>query len=204
MAANRSFWKSRWLWSVCAVTLAIPLFITFLWYRQQTELAAKLAALKAEGLPTTAAEVNDFYNVPAGVADSTQAWIKAINAATATPLGHMVPLGYVGTGNGLLPGEKWPDIRFARALLQAFSREMKLIETAAEVGGQARFPADFSGGSGATLSNSQEIRGVAKLLRFDAEIAARDGDADRALRDIRSLIAARESLRGEPTFTTQL
>ena len=48
------------------------------WYSAHAALEEKLAALRAEGLPTNAAELAEYYNVPAGVPDTTDVWVGII------------------------------------------------------------------------------------------------------------------------------
>ena len=88
-----------------AVLLAVGVaLIGVPWYRTTARLSAELAALKAQGLPTTAAEVNDFYRVPDGVPDTTELWVAAntaVKSANLNTRGADLPI--VGTGPTPIP-----------------------------------------------------------------------------------------------------
>jgi len=50
--------------------------------RQQTA-DRQLAEIRAAGLPTNAAELNDFYRVPDDVTDTTDLWVAATRSVEA-------------------------------------------------------------------------------------------------------------------------
>ena len=119
------------------------------WYRTAARVSAELAALKAQGLPTTAAEVNDFYRVPEGVTDTTELWLAAntaVKSANLNSLGADLPI--VGNGPTPIPppGASWPELEASRALVERLSGPFAAIRRAAAAGGQVRFPVDFSAG----------------------------------------------------------
>lgn len=177
------------------------------WFYQQSELDAQLAALRAKGLPTSGKELNGFYTVPAGIADTTNLWVTANDAVQAANLrtrGSTLPF----VGNGVTPvpapGKAWAERTAARTLLGQLSNEFKAIREAAKAGGQVRFPVDFSAGIDTPLPYTQQSRDLGKLLLLDAHVCAHEGKTSQAVQDLRAIFALSEALRGEPTLISQL
>jgi len=203
--------KSKVLWTIFGIVpillVVVLLTLGYVWYQGRSALDAELEALRAEGLPTTAQEINAYYVVPEGVSDTTELWVNAIGAVQSANLRSRAGgLPIVGTGSSPVPepGEPWADLDASRALLDGLKFELQEIHQAAAAGGQARFPVDFSAGIETELPLTQESRDVARLLSLDAYVSAHEGDSQRALNDLRGIFALSDALRGEPTLISQL
>lgn len=202
-----SIFKSKLFWAV-AVPLCGLLFAVGIWYWRTMTVEARLDELRAQGLPVAADEVNDFYVVPDGVADTTEIWIAAIDAIEAADLekrGSTLPL--IGSkGPTAIPpaAEEWPELEASRALLDELEAELNSVYRAAEAGGQVRFPVDFSAGYNTLLPYIQESRGVARLLVLDAHVRARDGDHARAHQDVQAVFRLSQAMSGEPLLISHL
>lgn len=76
--------RAKWI----AASLLISLLVLggLWWCFNPWSLSRQLAALRSQGLPTNADELNDYYAVPDGVTDTTALWLAAIQAAEAADL----------------------------------------------------------------------------------------------------------------------
>ena len=168
---------------------------------------SQIDAIRKAGLPTNGEQLNNYYAVPRDIDDTTGAWTAVTAAVSSKSFEEKVePLPVVGLGpDPVLPGEEWPQLEECRtALATTVSEELIIIRTAAAAGGHARFPVDFRAGLAATLTNTSQMRPVARILMLDAYVAAHDGDTDRVAADIRDMLAASEALGSEPTLISQL
>jgi len=72
--------KRRWILALIAAMIVLPaagvVYVIF----GPSQLKQELAALQEEGLPTNAVELNAYYGVPSGVADTTKLWTAATAA----------------------------------------------------------------------------------------------------------------------------
>lgn len=199
--------KSKWFW-VAAVLVAPLLATGFFWYTGTAQLEAQFDALRAQGLPVTSADLDDFYSIPLNADDTTELWVAAITAVEAAEVGKRGrDLPFVGENGSEAvppPGQEWPDLKASRAFLAELQPELDAIYAAAEAGGQARYRIDFSAGFNTPLPHLQEARNVARLLTLDAHVAAHSGEYARAHRDCLAIFRLAESLRNEPTLISQL
>lgn len=177
------------------------------WYRDESSSQTELAKLRAAGFPTTGRELNAFYVVPKGVPDASLMWVLALDGLTAARLqGRYSNLPVVGTGTAPIPspGEPWEQLDDARQFLVDIDTEVQRIRQAVAIGGQVRFPVDFSLGLNANLNNTQRSREAARLLTLDAHVSAHDKKHEQALEDVRAIFTLSDALRGEPTIISQL
>ena len=202
-----SLLKSKLLWAIVAFPVAVLVALGCTWFFQQSTLDSQLAALRAQGLPTTAREVNDFYTVPDGVNDTTKLWVAAIDAVKTANLstrGETLP--FIGEGPTPVPppGEAWAELEASRTLVAELDAELQVVWRAGEAGGQARFPVDYSLGIDTLLPYTQNSREVARLLTLDAYVSAHDGDEARTLQDLKAIFSVSDALRGEPSAISQM
>lgn len=189
--------RAKWI----AASLLISLLVLggLWWCFNPWSLSRQLAALRSQGLPTNADELNDYYAVPDGVTDTTALWLAAIQAAEAADLynnGNALPI--VGANPADVPpaGEHWVELEAARTFLQTHNPELELAWKAAAAGGAARFP-QFDAG-GVTGLPSLNARQAARLLELHAHVMAHQGRHVDSLRDVRAIFALSEALRREP------
>ncbi len=195
---------SKWLIVFFALG-CLTLFL--LWLSGRSTLGEKLAELRKKGLPTTSTELNDYYKVPEGEEDTTELWVAAIDAVTKADLDSVpkdMPILGFDAEPVPSPDEKWEKLDESRKFLETLSDEMKLVYTAAEAGGVARYPVDFTPGFNALLPYAQDARSVARLLTLQAHVHAHDGAFDQSHTDILAIFALRNSFQAEPTTISQL
>ncbi len=206
--------SSRSTAKLMLLALGVLLAVTFtlmgyVWYANHAAITARLDSLRAEGLPTNVAELNEFYRVPVGVANTTGTWVEVIDGVSApTPeqTEVMKDLPIVGEGPTPIPppGTQWAQLDAVAELLAGFEDELKLARAEAGSNGQVRFPVDFSAGFNTLLEYTQNSRQAARILLLDAHVAAHRGDDARALQDVRAMFALSDALRGEPVLISQL
>ena len=172
-----------------------------------SRLNRQLADLRSRGLPTNGEELNAYYAVPSDVSDTTELWTAATRAiANANINSRVQGIPIIGQGPTPVPppGEEWAELEVSRAFLKDLDNEMQLITRAAEAGGMARYPVDFTAGYSAILTAQQETRTLARLLTLNAHVHAHDGLRSETLKDVTAIFAVSDSLRGESILISQL
>lgn len=207
--------RGQWRWlthpgTIFLLILLMPVLLGLAYYGyQQHQLRGELEALRQEGMPTDGQELNDYYAIPAGMTDSTQAWLDAFAAAeVAGKSKDATKLPIIGEGATPVPrrGIPWGDLEGAHSFLNTSSTSLarQLILDAAAQGGASRFPADFNAGTQTLLPHLQQARSATRLLALDAHVACHEGDFTRMLEDARGLLAISSSLQSEPVIISQL
>jgi len=204
--------KTRWLThplAVMSIMILVPILLlwAFLVYRQQ-ELAVQLENLRQQGMPTNGEELNAYYVIPAGVTDSTSAWMDALQAAdlaSKSKAARALPIIGLGEPSSIpRRGAEWAQLDEARTFVEAHHSVRKLIHDAAALEGQARFPADFSAGTSTLLPHLEQSRSAARFLTLDANVANHDGDFARMKADVRAMLELVRALQDEPVVISQL
>ena len=199
---HQLFRKKRfWL-----LILVFPFFLTLceVWLNSSRTVDDYLADLREHGLPTSATELNDYYAVPPNLPDTTDLWVNAVVAAGLSetekhlsfPVNDPTPIP--------APGSSWKELEAAEALISELAEELKVIRTAANSGGRARYPLDLSLGLSVTIPYSSECQKIARLLLLDAYVSAHRGNHVQASQDIIDTFALADSFAAEPTLITQL
>lgn len=197
----------RRTWLIIGIVAVGLIAAALYWLFDTSALDRELAALRSQGLPTNATELNAFYSVPAGVTDTTELWTAAVSAVAAANIEQRAAnLPFLGSGSTPVPepGTEWAEREASRTFLNELDQELQAIMRAADAGGMARFPVDFSGGANTLLTHAQETRTIARLLTLNAHIHAHDGEDQQVLRDVTAIFAVSDSLSGEPTMISQL
>ena len=172
-----------------------------------SRLNQQLADLRSRGLPTTGSELNAYYAVPSDVDDSTEQWATAINAIRIANIGSRVKsIPIVGEGPTPVPspGQEWAELEASRSFLKEMDHEVQRIMLAADAGGMARYPIDFTAGYNTVLLAQQETRTIARLMSLSAHVHAHDGQNPQTLKDVSAIFTLSESLRGDPVVLSQL
>ena len=199
--------SSRRVWLIIGIVVAGLTAAGLFWLFDTAALDREMAALRSQGLPTNAQELNAFYIVPAGVNDTTKLWTAAVSAVTAANISQRAAqLPVVGSGPTPVPepGTEWAEQEACRTFLKELDQEIQAILQAADAGGAARFPADFSGGANTLLPYAQETRTISRLLTLNAHVHAHDGEDEQVLRNAKAIFAVSDALSGEPTMISQL
>jgi hypothetical protein len=172
-----------------------------------SRLNRQLADLRSRGLPTNGEELNAWYTVPADVSDTTELWTAATRTIDTSRINKRalgIPLFAEGLTPIPPPGEEWAELEISRAFLKDLDQEIQLIRDAADAGGMARYPVDFTQGYNATLTDPQQLRTLAMLSSLSGHVHAHDGQTLGVLKDLKSIFAASDSIRGVPMLVPQL
>lgn len=192
------FWAAMIIFSLLGI-------LTAFWLPGRWELHEKLSQLRGAGLPTNGAELDAFYSIPDGTDDTTDLWVSALEAANTEEIHQSAKtLPFVGSGSEPVDGEEWVDLAAARTFLAERKQVIAAIHTAAEAGGMARFPDDYSDGVTAAIENTQTARTVTRLLTLDAHVSLRDGNDERVLRDLIAEFALSDATSNQPIIISHL
>lgn len=194
-------------WLIVGIVVVGLIVAALFWLFDTSALDRELAALRSQGLPTNATELNGFYSVPAGVTDTTELWTAAVSAVAASNIEQRAAsLPVVGSGPTPVPepGTEWADLEASRTFLDELDSEFVAIMRAADAGGMARYPIDFKRGMYTLMPHVLEPRQISRLLALNAHVHAHDGEDQQVLRDVTSIFAVSDSLRGEPVLISQL
>ena len=194
------------LGAVVALWILFMLALGFGWLAAQQRVRTELARIREAGEPVSAEDLDAFYPRPPTARDTTQLWLDAI-AVLDTPEfnADAKDLPIVGTADVVPPlAEAWPHFAAAKARLAKYHEPLEKMHLAAELGGPARYPIDFSRGIASLLPHLNKLRIAARLLVLEAEVEARRQNATAAAKAIEAILAAEHSLRNEPILISQL
>lgn len=165
----------------------------------------RLARIRAEGLPATAAELDKWYMTPPPGSNAADLYAEAFRAWKEPTEEQLKLLPIVGNTN--FPSVGMPMSEEMRQAIEVFlsdnAETLRLLHEAARVN-QCRYPIDFSQGARTPLPHIVKLRQSVKLLAVQTEYAARDGHAAAAASAILDGISLGESLRNEPVLISQV
>jgi len=151
------------------------------------------ARLRAEGVPTTLAEV--VPRVPPGKPNAADVYRKAFG------------LRQIPKGSKLLDERRPEDARWRsemRALLAKNTAYLTLIEQASRIPDCA-FPVNWAGGpETATMPHLARFREATRLLGARAVLLARDGKADEALAQCETILRIADHAHRDPALIATL
>ena len=180
----------------------------FAWsFRGSRLVKAELARIRQAGEPVTPGDLEAMYDRSPADPDVGALWLIALGPlegeAFQAAAGN---LPIVGEGEGEIPppGQPWPDLDAAEALLKQYEEPLGQLHEAAERGVPARYPTDFRAGLMMDMDYVMRMRSGARILTLQAHVCAHRGDAHGAARAIRSLLKLADSIEHEPILISQL
>lgn len=193
------------------VTVVAAAVVFLAWQgKARREAEAKIAAIRAAGEPASGAELNGYYRLPEGTADTAGLWIEAMAALSGPTFeddAAEIPLvGHLEEEEDRVPppGEAWEKRNAVEAFLDKYTPSLDLMHEAADKGGAARYPIDFTRGFDTYASHLDCPCRASRLLTLQARTAAYRGDTPHVVRSVRTMFRLAESLRHEPTIVSQL
>jgi len=175
------------------------------WMRAANRIQAGTAEIHARGEPADAAAIEALYRRPPKDLDCTDLWQFAVADFAAPPF-YTATRGvpFVDTAvEPPPPGEDWPDLPAAEALLRRYAAELAQMHRAAARGGAARYPTAFREGAGMMVPHVHPLWGGAQMLALEAQVRAHAGDATGAAESIHAIFALAGSLENEPLGVSQ-
>lgn len=192
--------RSRLRWTILGVSAVSLLFAVWAWWLIDRPLRIRLRSLSAAGLPTSASELNTYYDIPAGEPDRTREWVHAIDSLHNAKSSLPSALREIAIAPGPFPppAEPWPDYESYREVVNALEDEFQLLRAAAKSPGFVRYPIDCTSGVMTLISQARKARGACTLLVLDINVCARQGQHSRILDDIKLIDSLSDTLQRGP------
>ncbi|MEQ1825276.1 MAG: hypothetical protein ABL921_04995 [Pirellula sp.] len=184
----------RWLiWIAClpmAIVLAAIALISVREYRASSQLKQLLSECKESGVPYDDASMDAWYRKNTHE-DGARAWADISDIVSSTSqVANIDSLPIVGTGTSprsLNPNVEWKDEPVVAEYLKEMRPVLAQMHEASKFPTPVQFPIQFEG-FGTLLPDIQSARSVSRLAKLDFEHACYHRQADRALRDLKTLV----------------
>jgi len=186
---------------VLAVATLIGGAVSFV-NRTSSRVAGELARIRAAGEPASVIELEEHYRLPPDVEDTTELWLDATRRLKTEAFETDArDLPIVGLGRDDVPrrGKIWDDLEAAEQLLWKYREPLQAMHEAAELGGAARYPVDFSFFSEILFAHTERLWGGARLLSLETHVHIHQWNSEEAARSIRAIFMLARSLEREPT-----
>lgn len=168
-------------------------------------LEEKLEQLSAKGIPIDDASITEFYHKLSST-ENADKWISIIDTLSSKSFGDQCEnLPIVGNNQNPIPqhDQPWADQAAVEQLMSEYADTMKQLLDVAQDNGSVRYPIQFQSYN-TLLPYTQNTRTAARMLRLEAMLAVRSGDAEREFRAINAMIGCSLSIHGEPSLVSQL
>jgi len=192
-------------WHVLVGMLAV-LVVLFILFRvfSHSALERKIAELRAKGYPTTIDELEKYNQLPNGIPNAADLYVKAFNAYRVPTEAEKMLLPYVGS-LVLKPGESIPPA--SKTATEAFlARNTKTIELLRHAGQieQCRYSSSRLSNGGLWNPYYAEMKTCFKLLSLWIFEKAEAGNSQEVIRGIVDQIRFSESLKQDPYLVSYL
>jgi len=189
---------------VLGIILSATVVVFAVWRaRLRSEVNARVAAIRAAGLPTIWEELSEW---PTNVPDAENAALIYTNAI-AQIKSNSIPKTVFGGAQFQLPRRGEPLSDEVRGKLRSAIETNALALRAAYAAmhlSKSRYPVNYLDGPNATLPHLSGLGDVMKLLEFDALLHGDAGDSAAATKAVEASLAVARSLDGEPVLISQL
>ncbi|HAB15593.1 MAG TPA: hypothetical protein DCE44_03990 [Verrucomicrobiales bacterium] len=195
--------RRRWIW-VVAMLVGVSVFLGVAGRRDASETTRRLAQLRAEGLPTTPAELDRWY---AAVPADENIAIPLLDAVTSLRLPANTDTNLPFVGHAATPprGQALAEpVRSRMVALVADNRESLEGIHAALQRPRVRFPVNLSAGANTLLPHLPSLKRSAQALALEALLAADQGNSDRASRALLDGLRVGQTLRHDPVLISGL
>jgi hypothetical protein len=196
----------RLFFRIClaALFLLALLIVCFIVWRVNLarDVNAKLAAIRASGLPTSGAELNTYY--PA-VPDNENAALAMTQAFALMQKYYDVRADKIGNfeipprGQHLSAEQKQTLADYIQMNAGALAKMREAIELP-----ESRYPVDYTPGPATPLPHLSELNILAKVVRYESLLASESGDTTNAATAIENLIDMAHTVDNEPDMIAQL
>lgn len=173
--------------------------------RLKWTLNARIEAIRAAGYPVTCAELDAWYTIPDDAENAAYTILDALDCFQDWDKTELEALPLVGRAE--LPARTEPLTDEMKSLIAGYIADNNEALELLQVGTQiehCRYPADYSAGFATTLNHLPNMRKCLFLLNLEALLHAENGEADAAIRSVRSGFGLARSLLKEPSLISQL
>jgi len=189
------------------VFVVAPATLVAIWMAEgRTILDEELARLD-QNEPLTAADLEASYQIRGDGEDVTNLWINA-SSELADPAvqaqANALPIVGMAADSIPPPTDEWEKRDAARAFVLNNQASLDQLFRAADAGGNARYPTQFSDGLAMIMNEVQDLRAAARALVLAAHVRAHDGDGPGALQALQTNLRLARSLHGYPVIIAQL
>ncbi len=197
--------KSKFLLS--GVVVFFVLSGGFLYWRLSlsSDLEERLDAIREAGYPVTCRELDEWYSIPLGTANAADSIMGAFGYYQEWPDEKKKKLPIVDDGKFPDLGERLDDE--VKSLISVYladnEKALELLHEGSAIE-HSRYPADLSAGMGALAPHLSKFRTGVRMLGLEGLLAAEENEGRAAVKSIKSIIGAGQSLREEPLFISQL
>jgi len=206
---NKPVKKRSWIQYLLYILAALVVIglAGFVLYRLhlQSELRARLDAIRAAGYPVTFQELNQWYALPEGGENAANTLLRAFGYYRQWDNASLGELPLLGRKD--LPGRTEKMDEETRTLIAQYlaenDRALELLHEGAAIK-HCRYPVDFTAGYAISMSHLGDIRTGEKLLQLEAALSAESGSGELAGRSITSMFALARSLSNEPLVLSVL
>lgn len=185
----------------------IVLVITYFIYRFRLQdiYEAKLDQIRSAGYPTTCAELDEWYSIPAGAENAADVFMDAFRCCVQWDGEKSKPLFFVGRAELPGPGETvQQDVKKLIAeLLEENEQSLELLDKAVKIE-NCRYPVDFSAGLSTLMPHLSEIRNAVQMFCLRAVYYAEEKKSQKALDSIEMAFGVAKSISNEPAMVSQL
>ncbi len=166
----------------------------------------QIQAIKAQGLPTTQAELVAWYRLPEGAAENAADYYLDAFTCYVPPAeedANKVPWAGTAQRPGRVERLSDPNREAIGRFLAANTKASDLLHEAAGIPA-CRYPFSFRKDHGILLPWLAEIRKATFLLACESLMYTDQGDQDKVTQSIEAGLAVGDSLLREPVLTSQL
>lgn len=190
----RGWWL---LWALIAtfvaLVLGVPGGLYLAWLQKsKVDLHREIAAIVAAREPLTTTELNHSYALPPGQPNLTADWQNALAPLSAAAARQLTEYQLPPLGQSL------PDEQGLRDLLTKMQPQLDRLHTLADQPGEVRYPHDFAEGMMMLMPEIDAMQSARHFLELEFQIAARQGDTLRVLRNLKTRLRMADTLASEP------
>lgn len=195
----------RWMTVTLAVIALLIGIHTLICRHLRRQVATRIEAIRAAGLPASVEELNAWSTRPAGGQNAADLYMEAFaRLRDPTPAEYEVLAGKGRTNLWSRTEPLRADIRAAIETSLADQREaLELAHRAAKLKG-CRYPTNAGGIYETASVIPFHVVSMNRLMGYAAVLRAEKGDVDGAVDAMADQIALSESLRNEPTLSAAL
>ena len=162
---------------------------------------ARLKAISDRGEPVDSVALNRSYADVTDTENAAFVWLDGAAEMTADAEKNdgWKRFKVASRGTNLTEAQ----IEWARGIIQSNQTALGTFRKAATLT-KSRYPVDLTPGFNALLPHLSKLKTIARLLQAEVAVAVADGDAQRAVDAVKTILAIGRSLANEPLLISQL